>query len=304
MTWSSSKAPWLVWHGTLAEVTGVASWHSSVVSSSQEFKFPGDLIAEWENISFYNCFPFGGHSAFVAGCPLCQVNYIFVFTSWTFQKIWSQYWHEGYKQPSVSHRSFGNNLADGSQLHLTLGTNRQMADVLPFQADALWQGLSLWDIMFLNSFPECTSAIYEQRFCLCLSSAVTPCSVVCRALPVLWALCFTVLLSALKSICPGKWHVPHSTLQNRGCAEKSALRRAEKAFSSLTFWRCCQLCNCSAAHKTHGILFGRLGMLLERGERCLHFSVTVLVFIGRILSPNYRPCWTKMFLRSSGLFNL
>lgn len=92
-----------------------------------------------------------------------------------------------------------------------------------------------------------------------------------------------------------------STLQNRACEENLPSLHFRKAFSSLTFWGCYQLCNYSSSYKTTRIPFGRLIMTLERGEQSHYMSVTVLVFYGKGIVLNYRLYWTEMFLRYSYL---
>lgn len=95
-----------------------------------------------------------------------------------------------------------------------------------------------------------------------------------------------------------------STLQNRVCEENLPSLHFKKAFSSLTFWGCFQLCKYSSSHKTTRIPFDRLIMMLERGEQSHYMSVTVLVFYRKGIVLNYRLYWTEIFLRSSYLLTV
>lgn len=136
VTQSSSKAPWLVWHGKLTEVT---FWCGGAMSHSHELH---ELQIPWRPHwwmrkpkflllpSIWSSFCLCCWIAFMPSELHICISFLNISQDVASVPTW--------KLISSCHNItclFMNNLTDGIQSHLTLGTNRQMADLSSSQAD-------------------------------------------------------------------------------------------------------------------------------------------------------------------------
>lgn len=136
-----------------------------------------------------------------------------------FRRHGFSYPHEGYEQLSVSHTSFGNNLPNGSQLLCKLTDRCIVSSARCFVTESVALGHYISKLIFRIYL----SNLWTENLSLFSPVLLNLCGVVCRALPVLYTLYFTILLSALRSICLVKGMYLSSALQVRACAEMSAL---------------------------------------------------------------------------------